>query len=118
MPKLCQARVQQVVSQGHVTSDSTDVTSVSSSNNTHLSLVLFLLDLQSAELLNSKLPRWQETCGDATKVPKEVINMIEEIKTPVSTPISGTPQPSPMIERSNVVGTGYLFEISLVHLLM
>ncbi|KAF6280456.1 BAR/IMD domain containing adaptor protein 2 like 1 [Rhinolophus ferrumequinum] len=59
--------------------------------------------LQSAELLNSKLPRWQETCGDATKVPEEVINMIEEIKTPITTPISGTPQPSPMIERSNVV---------------
>lgn len=59
--------------------------------------------LQSAELLNSKLPRWQETCGDATKVPEEIINMIEEIKTPLSTPISGTPQPSPMIQRSNMV---------------
>ncbi|XP_045316953.1 brain-specific angiogenesis inhibitor 1-associated protein 2-like protein 1 isoform X3 [Leopardus geoffroyi] len=59
--------------------------------------------LQSAELLNSKLPRWQETCGDATKVPEKIMNMIEEIKTPVSTPVSGTPQPSPMIERSNMV---------------
>ncbi|KAM5213752.1 BAR/IMD domain-containing adapter protein 2-like 1 [Hipposideros larvatus] len=59
--------------------------------------------LQSAELLHSKLPRWQETCGDATKVPAEIINMIEEIKTPISTPISGTPQPSPMIQRSNMV---------------
>lgn len=59
--------------------------------------------IQSAELLNSKLPRWQETCSDATKVPEEVINMIEEIKTPISTPKSGTPHPSPMIERSNVV---------------
>ncbi|ELK17406.1 Brain-specific angiogenesis inhibitor 1-associated protein 2-like protein 1 [Pteropus alecto] len=59
--------------------------------------------VQSAELLNSKLPRWQETCRDATKVPEEIINMIEEIKTPVSTPKSGTPHPSPMIERSNMV---------------
>lgn len=59
--------------------------------------------VQSAELLNSKLPRWQETCSDATKVPEEIINMIEEIKTPVSTPKSGTPHPSPMIERSNMV---------------
>ncbi|XP_053069293.1 brain-specific angiogenesis inhibitor 1-associated protein 2-like protein 1 isoform X1 [Acinonyx jubatus] len=63
--------------------------------------------LQSAELLNSKLPRWQETCGDATKVPEKIMNMIEEIKTPVSTPVSGTPQPSPMIERSNMVGKDY-----------
>lgn len=63
--------------------------------------------LQSAELLNSKLPRWQETCGDATKVPEKIMNMIEEIKTPISTPVSGTPQPSPMIERSNMGGKDY-----------
>ncbi|KAF4015937.1 hypothetical protein G4228_007153 [Cervus hanglu yarkandensis] len=59
---------------------------------------------QSAELINSKLPRWQETCGDVTKVPEKIMNMIEEIKTPVSTPMSGTPLPSPMVERSSVVG--------------
>ncbi|KAM7142281.1 BAR/IMD domain-containing adapter protein 2-like 1 isoform 2-T2 [Molossus nigricans] len=63
--------------------------------------------LQSAELLNSKLPRWQKTCGDATKVPEEIINMIEEIKTPISTPTSWTPQPSPMVERSSMVGKEY-----------
>ncbi|KAM5229073.1 BAR/IMD domain-containing adapter protein 2-like 1 [Ctenodactylus gundi] len=63
--------------------------------------------LQSAELLNSKLPRWQETCCDATKVPEKIINMIEEIKTPLSTPVSGTPQPSPMIERSSMVEKDY-----------
>ncbi|XP_016064263.1 PREDICTED: brain-specific angiogenesis inhibitor 1-associated protein 2-like protein 1 [Miniopterus natalensis] len=63
--------------------------------------------LQSAELLNSKLPRWQKTCGDATKVPEEIINMIEEIKTPVSTPTSWTPQPSPMVERSSMAGKDY-----------
>lgn len=75
---------------------------------------LLLLALQSAELLNSKLPRWQETCVDAIKVPEKIMNMIEEIKTPASTPVSGTPQPSPMIERSNVVGTGFLFQISIM----
>ncbi|XP_031288347.2 brain-specific angiogenesis inhibitor 1-associated protein 2-like protein 1 [Camelus dromedarius] len=63
--------------------------------------------LQSAELINSKLPKWQETCGDATKVPEKIMNMIEEIKTPVSTPMSGTPLPSPMIERSSLVGRDY-----------
>ncbi|KAL0605397.1 Brain-specific angiogenesis inhibitor 1-associated protein 2-like protein 1 [Plecturocebus cupreus] len=63
--------------------------------------------LQSAELLNSKLPQWQETCVDAIKVPEKIMNMIEEIKTPASTPVSGTPQPSPMIERSNVVRKDY-----------
>ncbi|XP_076996717.1 BAR/IMD domain-containing adapter protein 2-like 1 [Tamandua tetradactyla] len=63
--------------------------------------------LQSAELLNSKLPKWLETCGDATKVPEKIMNMIEEIKTPVSTPTYGTPQPSPMIERSSMSGDDY-----------
>ncbi|KAB0398754.1 hypothetical protein E2I00_004743 [Balaenoptera physalus] len=63
--------------------------------------------LQSAELINSKLPKWQETCGDATKVPEKIMHMIEEIKTPISTPMSGTPLPSPMIERSSMVGRDY-----------
>ncbi|KAB1263510.1 Brain-specific angiogenesis inhibitor 1-associated protein 2-like protein 1 [Camelus dromedarius] len=74
--------------------------------------------LQSAELINSKLPKWQETCGDATKVPEKIMNMIEEIKTPVSTPMSGTPLPSPMIERSSLVRTGCLRGISIVCLLI
>ncbi|XP_019368431.1 PREDICTED: brain-specific angiogenesis inhibitor 1-associated protein 2-like protein 1 isoform X1 [Gavialis gangeticus] len=63
--------------------------------------------IQCTDLLNSKLPVWQETCSDATKVPEKVISMIEEIKTPGSTPISGTPQPSPMIERNTVIGKNY-----------
>ncbi|XP_059888418.1 BAR/IMD domain-containing adapter protein 2-like 1 isoform X3 [Delphinus delphis] len=63
--------------------------------------------LQSAELINSKLPKWQETCGDATKVPEKIMNMIEEIKTPISTPMSGTPLPSPMIERRSMAGRDY-----------
>lgn len=83
-----------------------DVIFVGPSHSTHLSSVSCPLDFQSAELLNSKLPRWQNTCGDATRVPEEVIHMIEEIKTPLSTPASWTPQPSPAAERSSMVGAG------------
>ena len=46
------------------------------------------------------------------------MNMIEEIKTPSSTPVSGTPQPSPMIERSSMVGINSLSKISVVYLLI
>ncbi|XP_047921525.2 BAR/IMD domain-containing adapter protein 2-like 1 [Anser cygnoides] len=60
--------------------------------------------VQCAEFLNSKLPGWQEICSDATKVPEKVKMMIDEIRTPGSTPISGTPQPSPMIERNTMIG--------------
>uniref|UniRef100_A0A8D0G614 BAR/IMD domain-containing adapter protein 2-like 1 n=1 Tax=Sphenodon punctatus TaxID=8508 RepID=A0A8D0G614_SPHPU len=63
--------------------------------------------VQCADLLNAKLPVWQETCSDATRVPEKVMNMIEEIKTPGTTPISGTPQPSPMMERNSMVGQDY-----------
>lgn len=60
--------------------------------------------LQSAELLSSKLPRWQTTCCDATRVPEEVAHMIEEVKAPLSAPATWTPQPSPTAERSSAVG--------------
>ncbi|XP_061455677.1 brain-specific angiogenesis inhibitor 1-associated protein 2-like protein 1 isoform X2 [Rhineura floridana] len=63
--------------------------------------------VECSELLSSKLPGWLETCSDATKVPEKIMNMIEEIKTPGSTPISGTPMPSPMIERNSMVGNNY-----------
>lgn len=46
------------------------------------------------------------------------MNMIEEIKTPVSTPMSGTPLPSPMVERSSVVRTGRHLKISAIPLLI
>ncbi|XP_067407032.1 BAR/IMD domain-containing adapter protein 2-like 1 isoform X1 [Emydura macquarii macquarii] len=58
---------------------------------------------QCADLLSFKLPEWQEMCSDATKVPEKVMNMIE-MKMPGSTPISGTPQPSPVTERNSMVG--------------
>ncbi|EMP30643.1 Brain-specific angiogenesis inhibitor 1-associated protein 2-like protein 1, partial [Chelonia mydas] len=61
-------------------------------------------EFECADLLNSKLPGWQEMCSDATKVPEKVMNMIEDMKTPGSTPISGTPQPSPVTERNSMVG--------------
>ncbi|XP_032053169.1 brain-specific angiogenesis inhibitor 1-associated protein 2-like protein 1 [Aythya fuligula] len=63
--------------------------------------------VQCAEFLNSKLPGWQEICSDATKVPEKVKMMIDEIRTPGSTPVSGTPQPSPMIERNTMIGNDF-----------
>ncbi|XP_033022370.1 brain-specific angiogenesis inhibitor 1-associated protein 2-like protein 1 isoform X1 [Lacerta agilis] len=63
--------------------------------------------VECSEILNAKLPNWLETCSDATKVPEKIMTMIEEIKTPGSTPISGTPLPSPMIERSSMLGNNY-----------
>ncbi|RXM32907.1 Brain-specific angiogenesis inhibitor 1-associated protein 2-like protein 1 [Acipenser ruthenus] len=54
---------------------------------------------KAKELLNVNLPSWQDKCTDATKVPDTILTMIEGIKAPGSTPISGTPQPSPMVER-------------------
>ncbi|KAK1164836.1 brain-specific angiogenesis inhibitor 1-associated protein 2-like protein 1 isoform X1 [Acipenser oxyrinchus oxyrinchus] len=54
---------------------------------------------KAKELLNVNLPSWQDKCTDATKVPDTVMTMIKDIKTPGSTPVSGTPQPSPMVER-------------------
>nr|XP_060641821.1 brain-specific angiogenesis inhibitor 1-associated protein 2-like protein 1 [Anolis sagrei ordinatus] len=62
--------------------------------------------VECSELLSAKLPGWQETCGDATKVPEKVMTMIEEIRTPGSTPVSGTPVPSPMIERNSLMLIG------------
>ncbi|XP_056390418.1 brain-specific angiogenesis inhibitor 1-associated protein 2-like protein 1 isoform X3 [Hyla sarda] len=53
--------------------------------------------LQSSDLLTSKIPKWQETCSDVAQVPDTIINNIKEQKTPGSTPISGTPEPSPLI---------------------
>ncbi|KAL7979239.1 hypothetical protein Chor_015263 [Crotalus horridus] len=58
---------------------------------------------ECSEILNSKLPGWLETCSDATRVPENIMNMIEEIKMPGSVSLSGTPLPSPMIERNNLV---------------
>uniref|UniRef100_A0A8D2JKE2 BAR/IMD domain-containing adapter protein 2-like 1 n=2 Tax=Varanus komodoensis TaxID=61221 RepID=A0A8D2JKE2_VARKO len=60
-----------------------------------------------SELLTSKFPRWMETCSDATKVPERIINMIEEMKVPGPPPLSGTPMPSPMLERSSMAENHY-----------
>ncbi|MEE6498293.1 hypothetical protein FKM82_003033 [Ascaphus truei] len=57
--------------------------------------------VQSADLLTSKLPKWQETCSDSTRVPDTVINIIQELRTP------GTPEPSPMMDKKALFGTEY-----------
>ncbi|NXN77430.1 BI2L1 protein, partial [Bombycilla garrulus] len=63
--------------------------------------------VQCADFLKSKLPGWEETCSDATKVPEKVRMMIDEIRTPGSTPVSGTPQPSPMVKRNTLIGNDF-----------
>ncbi|NXU19802.1 BI2L1 protein, partial [Pardalotus punctatus] len=63
--------------------------------------------VQCADFLKSKLPGWEETCSDATKVPEKVRMMIDEIRTPASTPVSGTPQPSPMVKRNALIGNDF-----------
>ncbi|XP_062359693.1 brain-specific angiogenesis inhibitor 1-associated protein 2-like protein 1 [Cinclus cinclus] len=63
--------------------------------------------VQCADFLKSKLPGWEEICSDATKVPEKVRMMIDEIRTPGSTPVSGTPQPSPMVKRNTLVGNDF-----------
>jgi len=64
--------------------------------------------MQCADFLKSKLPGWQEICSDATKVPEKVKMMIDEIRTPGS-----TPQPSPMIERNTTVRCSLMVKGSL-----
>lgn len=64
--------------------------------------------MQCADFLKSKLPGWEEICSDATKVPEKVRMMIDEIRTPGSTPVSGTPQPSPMVKRNTLVCSSWL----------
>lgn len=67
-----------------------------------------LIWMQCADFLKSKLPGWEEICSDATKVPEKVRMMIDEIRTPGSTPVSGTPQPSPMVKRNTLVSSSWL----------
>ncbi|OCT64190.1 hypothetical protein XELAEV_18045292mg [Xenopus laevis] len=55
--------------------------------------------VQAVDLITSKLPKWQETCSDISQVPETVVNIMQDLKTPVSTPISGTPEPSPLMDK-------------------
>lgn len=50
-------------------------------------------------MLFGKLPTWQDKCGDATNVPESVMSMIEGLRTPVSI----TPQASPVSQRHSRV---------------
>ncbi|KAJ8413690.1 hypothetical protein AAFF_G00081970 [Aldrovandia affinis] len=52
---------------------------------------------KAKEMLAVKVPSWQDKCCDATKVPDTVMSMIEGLRTPVSI----TPQPSPLMDRYN-----------------
>ncbi|KAM4623792.1 brain-specific angiogenesis inhibitor 1-associated protein 2-like protein 1a [Polymixia lowei] len=52
---------------------------------------------KAREMLAVKLPSWQEKCSDATKVPETVMTMIDGLRTP----LSNTPEPSPLVERYN-----------------
>ncbi|XP_075686378.1 BAR/IMD domain-containing adapter protein 2-like 1 isoform X1 [Rhinoderma darwinii] len=63
--------------------------------------------IQSTDLLTSRIPKWQETCSDVSHVPETVINNIKELKTPGSTPISGTPEPSPLMDKKALMAGEY-----------
>ncbi|KAM3917288.1 BAR/IMD domain-containing adapter protein 2-like 1 isoform 2-T2 [Leptodactylus fuscus] len=63
--------------------------------------------IQSSDLLTSKIPKWQETCSDVSQVPDTVINNMKELKTPETTPISGTPEPSPLMDKKALMSGEY-----------
>uniref|UniRef100_A0A3P8YS73 BAR/IMD domain-containing adapter protein 2-like 1 n=1 Tax=Esox lucius TaxID=8010 RepID=A0A3P8YS73_ESOLU len=52
---------------------------------------------KAKELLAVKLPSWQDKCSDVTNVPDTVMSMIEGLRTPMS----GTPESSPLAARNN-----------------
>nr|XP_029501868.1 brain-specific angiogenesis inhibitor 1-associated protein 2-like protein 1 [Oncorhynchus nerka] len=54
---------------------------------------------KARDMLFGKLPTWQDKCGDATNVPESVMSMIEGLRTPVSI----TPQASPISQRQSRV---------------
>ncbi|XP_040212726.1 brain-specific angiogenesis inhibitor 1-associated protein 2-like protein 1 [Rana temporaria] len=61
--------------------------------------------LQSTDLLTAKIPKWQETCTDVSQVPDNIGNMIQDLKTPGTTPISGTPEPSPLMDKKALMAS-------------
>lgn len=63
--------------------------------------------IQSSDLLTSKIPKWQETCSDVSQVPDTAVNNMKERKTPGSTPISGTPEPSPLMDKKALIAGEY-----------
>ncbi|KAM8960499.1 LOW QUALITY PROTEIN: BAR/IMD domain-containing adapter protein 2-like 1 [Pelodytes ibericus] len=64
--------------------------------------------VQAVDLLTSKLPKWQETCSDVSHVPEQFINNImPDLKTPGTTPISGTPEPSPLMDKKSLMNTDF-----------
>ncbi|KAM4632378.1 BAR/IMD domain-containing adapter protein 2-like 1 [Discoglossus pictus] len=63
--------------------------------------------IQAVDILTTNLPKWQETCSDVSQVPDNVINIIQELRTPGTTPISGTPEPSPLMDKKAMMGKDY-----------
>ncbi|XP_040296459.1 brain-specific angiogenesis inhibitor 1-associated protein 2-like protein 1 isoform X1 [Bufo bufo] len=63
--------------------------------------------IQSSDLLASNIPKWQETCSDVSNVSDTVINNMKELKTPGYTPISGTPEPSPLMDKKALMAREY-----------
>ncbi|XP_050979497.1 brain-specific angiogenesis inhibitor 1-associated protein 2-like protein 1a [Labeo rohita] len=57
---------------------------------------------KAKEMLNVKLPSWQDKCTDATRVPDTVITMIENLRTPMSV----IPESSPTLEHSDRTNSG------------
>ncbi|XP_018427647.1 PREDICTED: brain-specific angiogenesis inhibitor 1-associated protein 2-like protein 1 [Nanorana parkeri] len=60
--------------------------------------------IQSTDLLTAKIPKWQEICTDVAQVPDNISNMIPDLNTPGTTPISGTPDPSPLMDKKALMG--------------
>ncbi|XP_071976588.1 BAR/IMD domain-containing adapter protein 2-like 1 isoform X2 [Engystomops pustulosus] len=63
--------------------------------------------IQSSDLLTSKIPKWQETCSDVSQVPDTIINNMNPQKSLGSTPISGTPEPSPLMDKKTLMAGEY-----------
>ncbi|XP_068100677.1 BAR/IMD domain-containing adapter protein 2-like 1 isoform X2 [Hyperolius riggenbachi] len=61
--------------------------------------------IQSSDLLTTKIPKWQETCTDVS--PETINNVIKDVKIPGTTPISGTPEPSPLMDKKALVTADY-----------
>uniref|UniRef100_A0A4W5MB47 BAR/IMD domain containing adaptor protein 2 like 1b n=1 Tax=Hucho hucho TaxID=62062 RepID=A0A4W5MB47_9TELE len=60
---------------------------------------------KARDMLFGKLPTWQDKCGDATNVPESVMSMIEGLRTPVSI----TPQASPISQRHSRVRSNSIY---------
>ncbi|XP_053327397.1 brain-specific angiogenesis inhibitor 1-associated protein 2-like protein 1 isoform X2 [Spea bombifrons] len=63
--------------------------------------------VQAADILASKLPKWQETCSDVTQVPDNVANLMQDMKPQGPPTIPGTPEPSPLMDKKALMNANY-----------